>query len=532
MGYRKRASTNKTNFMKVYYNFNHIEYSSICHALSLYWNNKYPGSKFAGIINDFSGQHYPDLINQKDIKYQFIDRVEDIEFESLRTDFDKDFIESWEKKLNMNFNEFIVADRHIGHFYNTGGVIPRVKLMGIANNHENLQKLMCYHFKFILNRLQEFKPDFVFQTVTAAMFELMIYKICEYLEIKCVTLVHTRIQDRWAIANNPYEKFPHIIDDYKKQLKDSDYLNKYIQISNNYVSSFLDHSQPIAPEYSLAHNKETAIINKISFFKFIFYTVRLSKRNSVRLLKKRFTKSYRHFLKSPNLFDRWYLELKSLLNAKFQLSNKYWEKFDTDKEYIYFPLHLNPEASTMVLTPYFVDQLMIIEALSKSIPGSMNIVVKEHPTMIGKRPKNYYNKIKSYPNVCLLSPTEDNFELIKKSIFTAVITGTAGWEAILMGKSVLTFGDAIYSPIGLSTKCTDYSLLPGIIRDLIYNNKLIDKNKRKHRLVSFVSSVYNNSIDLKTNDIWGPLIRPGFYNEKSLEIKKIANIIEKRINET
>ena len=65
MGFIKKTPANPTNYMKVYFNFNHIEYTAICHALALYWS-KNKNYNFAGIINDAYSIHYPYLIKQKD----------------------------------------------------------------------------------------------------------------------------------------------------------------------------------------------------------------------------------------------------------------------------------------------------------------------------------------------------------------------------------------------------------------------------------------------------------------------------------
>jgi capsule polysaccharide export protein KpsC/LpsZ len=50
--------------------------------------------------------------------------------------------------------------------------------------------------------------------------------------------------------------------------------------------------------------------------------------------------------------------------------------------------------------------------------------------------------------VHLISPLEDNFTLIKNARMVAVLTGTAGWEAIMLGIPVIVVGHAQYLGIG------------------------------------------------------------------------------------
>ena len=73
--------------------------------------------------------------------------------------------------------------------------------------------------------------------------------------------------------------------------------------------------------------------------------------------------------------------------------------------YLFVPLHIVPESSTLVLSPYYLNELFIIESLSKSVDANQFIVVKEHWAMIGERPLIFYKKIKKIPNVILISPT-------------------------------------------------------------------------------------------------------------------------------
>ena len=102
----------------------------------------------------------------------------------------------------------------------------------------------------------------------------------------------------------------------------------------------------------------------------------------------------------------------------------------------------------MVLSPWHTDQLGVVEALAKSAPAHMHIVVKEHSPMLGLRPRGFYRQIAQMPRVILLDPVHSTFDLIGKAALTAVITGTAAWEAILLGRPALIIGDSPFLPIG------------------------------------------------------------------------------------
>lgn len=113
-------------------------------------------------------------------------------------------------------------------------------------------------------------------------------------------------------------------------------------------------------------------------------------------------------------------------------------------KYMYFPLHVDPEAATLLSAPFHVNQIALIENVAKSLPIDHVLVVKEHPYMYGHRACSFYEGIRQFPNVVLVHPLEDNFKILRNCSAVVTITGTAGFEAILMGKPVFVFGEVFY----------------------------------------------------------------------------------------
>ena len=113
--------------------------------------------------------------------------------------------------------------------------------------------------------------------------------------------------------------------------------------------------------------------------------------------------------------------------------------------YVLFPIHFQPEASTLVQAPYYLDQAALIEDISKSLPAGYRLYVKEHLTNRGRRPLRFYRRIKDTFGVRLLGPDVDTWSLIQNASAIAVITGTMGWEGLLFKKPVVTFGDVFYN---------------------------------------------------------------------------------------
>lgn len=116
-----------------------------------------------------------------------------------------------------------------------------------------------------------------------------------------------------------------------------------------------------------------------------------------------------------------------------------------DEKFIYFALHMQPEATTSPMGGVFVDQYYVILLLARNLPKGVTVVVKEHPMQeLWQRTPDFYNLLKAEPNVKFVSLKENSFELIERCLAVATITGTVGWEALFLDKPVIVFGEIYY----------------------------------------------------------------------------------------
>jgi len=144
-------------------------------------------------------------------------------------------------------------------------------------------------------------------------------------------------------------------------------------------------------------------------------------------------KAYEHTMDELVFFFR-YLKARKYFN----------QKADLNKKFVYFPLHMQPEATTIVCAQKYEKQLYFIDSLVKSLPADTMLYVKEHYSFLGIRENSFYEQLKLYPNVVLIDPWEDSIKLIEKSQCVATLTGTAGQEAMLLRHPVFMSGDIIY----------------------------------------------------------------------------------------
>lgn len=122
---------------------------------------------------------------------------------------------------------------------------------------------------------------------------------------------------------------------------------------------------------------------------------------------------------------------------------------DLNVPYVYFPLQYQPERSTSPQGDAYHNQILAIETVAAALPEGWQLYVKEHPTQwvlrtgvqySCSRYRGYYEHITAVPRVRLLPMDTGTFKLIDHSKTVAVVSGTAGLEALFCGKRPLIFG--------------------------------------------------------------------------------------------
>lgn len=118
---------------------------------------------------------------------------------------------------------------------------------------------------------------------------------------------------------------------------------------------------------------------------------------------------------------------------------------DLTAPHVYVPLHYSPEISDLFFGTEYDHHEAFIVHLAKHMPSGMQLYVKEHTSMIGRRPISFYRNLKKIYSVDIIDPRVDTFDLIKNSKATITVTGTPGWEAFLLQKPSVAFGNVFYN---------------------------------------------------------------------------------------
>lgn len=106
----------------------------------------------------------------------------------------------------------------------------------------------------------------------------------------------------------------------------------------------------------------------------------------------------------------------------------------------YLPLHMEPEATILMFSPWLRDQMELCRLISQALPVGWTLMIKENLAMRGMRPPEFYRKLKAIPNAVLVSPEVSSTSLASAARITVTLTGTASNEAAVLGKPSIALG--------------------------------------------------------------------------------------------
>ena len=187
-------------------------------------------------------------------------------------------------------------------------------------------------------------------------------------------------------------------------------------------------------------------------------------------------------------------------------------KIFPDGNFIFFPLHFQPEATTIPTGNIFADQSNIIRLISSKLPSSHVLVVKEHPAYWRRnplknlseytpiksvRPKWFYKELVENSNILFVDSELDSHELIRLSKGVVTVSGTIALEAALINRTTIIFGEHYYSKLD---SVIQYQTMKDI--DIFINRIEVNKVYNFNR---FLQLVGKNSIELTNSNLLSTL---------------------------
>jgi hypothetical protein len=343
-----------------------------------------------------------------------------------------------EAEFEMSFGRVAMCDRHLGRGFALGGVGHPRSAMSSAVTHETMLFSLVRAHEFWIEWFDRYKPV-VFLNPSKACAD-----ICRKRGIEMRVFASSRIGSYYYWATDEYLSLPTLRDRYER----------------------IEESAPT--DIAAPPN------DHLRWRDFVLRQTSLSGvlKASLRQIAKRawwYFKGYEkakgyHALDEVMYIFRIREQAKEIMRYSKPLS------FLGEQKFAYFPLHMEPEIALQRLSPEAFGQLSIIASLARDLPAGVPLVVKDTATALGRRPKQFYEQIADLKNVIIVDTKELGLEIVRKASVICTITGTAGVEAVLLGKPLVTFGrHNLYGFVPGVVTVTDLGDMRDLLRRAIFD---------------------------------------------------------------
>ena len=285
-------------------------------------------------------------------------------------------------------------------------------------NRDQVLRQVIARFRKVESSLNNFKPDAVlylsqdFGTSIATI----LFEVARQMKLKTLIPMHLKFDRYFTLNNDIYGPC-------------SSFSRKYVELQHSYM----------ADKKYLERVEETISSNELAFYAkpTDSRSFKLPKISSILNLAGDGEDVYSSKLRDY-LLDR--LRIQRRKRHRFQ-----YNEIEKGEDYIFFPLHYEPELVLLVQSQEYLNQLELISRIQRSLPDNNVLVVKDHPLMNGRRKKSFYAALQSMHNVKLVHYETNSFELINNAQAVITVIGTAGVEAFFRNIPVITLSRAWYN---------------------------------------------------------------------------------------
>ena len=460
------------------------QFAPIGNAIAFELKNKYNIRDFCGYILTRRAENF--VRAQKDIHYTELILQEDIHNQYKKEALDIEYLKKLEAEYGLpNLWQCLAIDRTLmmdipPKEYSVSPTPPYT--------HEEMLKILQIQFRTIIDFLNKEKPDFIVGVNIGSIGTMTLYHVAKRMNIKIYTVETGKIDNRVTFSEN-YKTLSGV-EKIIKDIKENNYESPFKKEAENHLKKF--RKNPAPPSFA-AKEKDKNFLEKISSIPFKFFRVlKFTLRSTYKYIKNPYKSDISVENPARALINKFKRKIRGLRNLK-----PLYDKPIREEDFAYFPLHFEPEATTLLYAPFYTNQITLLTQIAKSLPVHFKLYVKEHPSMLEYRQTEYYKELKKIPNLKLLNPKTDSLDLIKKSKIVITITGTAGFEASLLKKPVVTFGDIFYNNLSFVKKCREIENLPNIIKQQLENSQYDNEE-----IINFLSAVFEDTLPFDFTDLW------------------------------
>ena len=486
-------------------------FAYIGHYLAVLLKERYGIEDFCGYV--YVRKMYNFLKSQHDINYSLLLLDQEVHARYRNEKLDLPYLQWLERTYGIpNLWPYLAVDRVVMH----NQLVREYPYDTPRYTHEEMLRILQVKAKAVINFLESERPDFVFLSVIGGIGSMLLYHIARKKGIRTIIVHPTSIRDTYVLSDT-YTGFSGVERIFKNQEQPSH--DAYAR-ARGFLDEFRKNPQP---HYELAHPQKQPTTRHQQFD---FVKPKNFARN-IRWIAKYF---YWHFTRD-DIHDYDYIGpwnyLKDALRRKMRNLvgvGDLYDAYDPNENFAFFPLHYEPEITLLLYAPFFTDQSNLIKHIARSLPVGMSLYVKEHPAMVPYRPRSYYQQLKKIPNVKLIAPTVASFDILPHAKLVTTITSTVGWEAALLGKPVVTFGEIFYNQLSFVKKCRALEDLP-----LLVKHQLEKFAYDEAELIRFIATIFDEAASLNLQFLWE---RERDLKKKKEGLVSLANLLAKKLNLT
>ncbi|MEK7598938.1 MAG: hypothetical protein AAB474_00595 [Patescibacteria group bacterium] len=489
-------------------------FAYVGHAMAAVLRKKYGVQDFCGYVYQRDSLNF--LKTQKEINYAELLLDEDIHKQYKDEPLDLNYLRWLEKEYGIpNLWPYIEIDRVVRR----GQLVREYPYDRPKYSHEEMMRILQVKARAMIKFLERQKPDFVLLSVIVDIATLLMYHAAKKMGIKTLFIQTTRVGARYSLTTN-HGNLSYISDMFSDLQKNPMPEIKEIKMAQAFLEEFRANPRP----HSTTDSPKKRPIGRKNQFKF------LRPENIARSLVWNFKIIY-DYLINPHKDDfevikPWHYfidKIKRKLRVLIGFNDLY-DAPDLEEDFAFFPMHLEPEMSISLFAPFYTDQLWLIKQIARSLPIACKLYVKEHPAMFGYRTRRFYKELKKIPNVRLVDPSLESFPITKNAKLIITINSTAGWEAVLLKKPAVTFGNVFYNALPMAKKCAAIEDLPHIVKEQLENF-----NYSEPALINLIAAIYKESADLDLVQIWD--IEGGSNMEKKQKVvEPFVDYLAKKLN--
>ena len=251
---------------------------------------------------------------------------------------DLNYLKEFEKKYKINLWKLAQNERIFLYFKDFHKF-----------SSDEILSILEQECRFFENVLEEIKPDFFFTRLSSLHHQELIYQMCKNTNVKTVAMNYTLLANKCMISqDNKKLDIINVPNNVKLKNRNFDELQDYLhtfdlvkQLENKLVkpgnsklekiSSLKEYLLNFDTENTKTHYTYYGRSRKKVFFYYLVDYIKTKIRNS-------------------------FVENNLKLSTKFE------------RPFVYFPLHMEIERTTLIGAPYYINQIEIIKSVAKSLP--------------------------------------------------------------------------------------------------------------------------------------------------------------------